>query len=197
MWKKRLRQYQWLGLAVFLALGALGFFLFTQRPAEPDEVLFETSSESTTASSSPAVKQYVDIKGAVKAPGMYQVDAEMRVFDAIELAGGFLAEADTDQVNFAQHVTDQMVIYVPKVGEETAPSVSTLSSGSAEGDLVNINTADAERLQTLPGIGPKKAAEIIQYRETNGSFQSVDELEKVSGIGKKTVEKLQQNITIE
>lgn len=196
MWQKRLRQYQWFVIAVIAALGALGFFWFMQRPAEPDEVLFEASSESTTISSSHAVKQYVDIKGAVKSPGMYQVDAEMRVFDVIELAGGFLAEADTDQVNFAQHVTDQMVIYVPKVGE-TAVSPAAAPGSSAESDLVNINTADAERLQTLPGIGPKKAAEIIQYRETNGSFQSVDELEKVAGIGKKTVEKLQQNITIE
>ncbi|MER2293506.1 MAG: helix-hairpin-helix domain-containing protein [Aerococcus urinaeequi] len=135
----------------------------------------------------------------------------MRVHDVVEMAGGVTGEADQSQVNLAQLVTDQMVIYVPKVGEEVNPSTEALvadskvtesavseSSGDATsgGDLVNINTADTTMLQTLSGIGEKRAADIINYRETNGLFETVDDLDQVSGIGEKTMEKLRPLITV-
>ena len=172
----------------------------------------EANEESETNDNSTANETwYVDIKGAIKVPQVVPVTPGMRVHDVVEMAGGVTGEADQSQVNLAQLVTDQMVIYVPKVGEEVSPSTEALvadskvtesavseSSGDAtsDGDLVNINTADTTMLQTLSGIGEKRAADIINYRETNGLFETVDDLDQVSGIGEKTMEKLRPLITV-
>lgn len=172
----------------------------------------EVGEESETNANSAANETwYVDIKGAIKVPQVVPVTPGMRVHDVVEMAGGVTGEADQSQVNLAQLVTDQMVIYVPKVGEEVNPSTEALvadskvtesavseSSGDATsgGDLVNINTADTTMLQTLSGIGEKRAADIINYRETNGLFETVDDLDQVSGIGEKTMEKLRPLITV-
>lgn len=172
----------------------------------------EANEESeTNANSAPNETWYVDIKGAIKVPQVVPVTPGMRVHDVVEMAGGVTGEADQSQVNLAQLVTDQMVIYVPKVGEEVSPSTEALvadskvtesavseSSGDAtsDGDLVNINTADTTMLQTLSGIGEKRATDIINYRETNGLFETVDDLDQVSGIGEKTMEKLRPLITV-
>lgn len=172
----------------------------------------EANEESKTNANSAANETwYVDIKGAIKVPQVVPVTPGMRVHDVVEMAGGVTGEADQSQVNLAQLVTDQMVIYVPKVGEEVSPSTEALvadsqvtesavseSSGDATsgGDLVNINTADTTMLQTLSGIGEKRATDIINYRETNGLFETVDDLDQVSGIGEKTMEKLRPLITV-
>lgn len=172
----------------------------------------EANEESeTNANSTPNETWYVDIKGAIKVPQVVPVTPGMRVHDVVEMAGGVTGEADQSQVNLAQLVTDQMVIYVPKVGEEVSPSTEALvadskvtesavsessGDGTSDGDLVNINTADTTMLQTLSGIGEKRAADIINYRETNGLFETVDDLDQVSGIGEKTMEKLRPLITV-
>lgn len=172
----------------------------------------EANEESeTNANSAPNETWYVDIKGAIKVPQVVPVTPGMRVHDVVEMAGGVTGEADQSQVNLAQLVTDQMVIYVPKVGEEVSPSTEALVADSqvtesavseisgdatSGGDLVNINTADTTMLQTLSGIGEKRAADIINYRETNGLFETVDDLDQVSGIGEKTMEKLRPLITV-
>lgn len=172
----------------------------------------EANEESETNANSAANETwYVDIKGAIKVPQVVPVTPGMRVHDVVEMAGGVTGEADQSQVNLAQLVTDQMVIYVPKVGEEVSPSTEALVAGSQvtesavsessgdatnDGDLVNINTADTTMLQTLSGIGEKRAADIINYRETNGLFETVDDLDQVSGIGEKTMEKLRPLITV-
>ena len=177
---------------------------------EADE---EVDEESETIASSAANETwYVDIKGAVKIPQVVPVTPGMRVHDVVEMAGGVTSEADQSQVNLAQLVTDQMVIYVPKMGEEVSPSTEALVADSqvtesdvsvrsgdpySDGGLVNINTADATMLQTLSGIGEKRAADIINYRETNGLFETIDDLDQVSGIGEKTMEKLRPLITVD
>ena len=177
-----------------------------------EEANEEVNEESeTNANSAPNETWYVDIKGAIKVPQVVPVTPGMRVHDVVEMAGGVTGEADPSQVNLAQLVTDQMVIYVPKVGEEVSPSTETLvadsqvtesavsessGDGTSDGDLVNINTADTTMLQTLSGIGEKRAADIINYRETNGLFETVDDLDQVSGIGEKTMEKLRPLITV-
>ena len=177
-----------------------------------EEANEEVNEESeTNANSAPNETWYVDIKGAIKVPQIVPVTPGMRVHDVVEMAGGVTGEADQSQVNLAQLVTDQMVIYVPKVGEEVSPSTETLvadsqvtesavsessGDGTSDGDLVNINTADTTMLQTLSGIGEKRAADIINYRETNGLFETVDDLDQVSGIGEKTMEKLRPLITV-
>ena len=173
----------------------------------------EADEESETIASSAANETwYVDIKGAVKIPQVVPVTPGMRVHDVVEMAGGVTGEADQSQVNLAQLVTDQMVIYVPKMGEEVSPSTEALVADSqvtesdvsvrsgdpnSDGGLVNINTADATMLQTLSGIGEKRAADIINYRETNGLFETIDDLDQVSGIGEKTMEKLRPLITVD
>ncbi|MFW5441856.1 helix-hairpin-helix domain-containing protein [Aerococcus urinaeequi] len=172
----------------------------------------EANEESETNANSAANETwYVDIKGAIKVPQVVPVTPGMRVHDVVEMAGGVTGEADQSQVNLAQLVTDQMVIYVPKFGEEVSPSTEALvadsqvtesavsessGDGTSDGDLVNINTADTTMLQTLSGIGEKRAADIINYRETNGLFETVDDLDQVSGIGEKTMEKLRPLITV-
>lgn len=177
-----------------------------------EEANEEVNEESeTNANSAPSETWYVDIKGAIKVPQIVPVTPGMRVHDVVEMAGGVTGEADQSRVNLAQLVTDQMVIYVPKVGEEVSPSTETLvadsqvtesavsessGDGTSDGDLVNINTADTTMLQTLSGIGEKRAADIINYRETNGLFETVDDLDQVSGIGEKTMEKLRPLITV-
>ncbi|PTQ86393.1 competence protein ComEA [Trichococcus patagoniensis] len=147
----------------------------------------------------------VDIKGAVSNPGVYQAEAAMRVIDIIDLAGGLRETADADTVNLSQRVTDQMVIYIPAIGEEAERPIAVpenplaeqeSGNGVAGTEKVDINTADAVLLQTLNGIGEKKAVLIIAYREENGSFQTIEEIMEVSGIGEKTFEGFKNLITV-
>ena len=146
-------------------------------------------------------KILVDVKGAVKAPGVYSLMLDDRVIDAITIAGGYTAEADSTHINHAQKLVDEMVIYVPKIGEDiSVEQVTTVSSSAASGQAssgkLNLNAATEAELTTLPGIGPAKAQAILEYREQNGRFKSVDDLKNVSGIGEKTFEKLREFIEI-
>ncbi|MGE7666552.1 helix-hairpin-helix domain-containing protein [Ureibacillus composti] len=164
----------------------------------------QTNNELNEISSNKQV--IVDVKGAVKFPGVYQLTSEERVIDAITYAGGYLEEAETRYINHAQKLLDEMVIYIPKKGEsldemqsigQGVHSTSFDSNASpTSGKLVNLNTADETALSTLPGIGPSKAQAILAYRDENGSFKSIDELKNVSGIGEKTFEKLKDSIVV-
>ena len=118
-----------------------------------------------------------------------------RVKDALEAAGGLTEEADSQKVNLAKRLEDQMVIVVSKVGEEAEeiPAGETRKEATKEGK-VNINTATVEELKTLKGVGEKKAEAIIEYRKKNGSFQTKEDLMKVRGIGKKLFESFQERI---
>ncbi|MFP7297563.1 helix-hairpin-helix domain-containing protein [Neobacillus niacini] len=146
----------------------------------------------------------VDVKGQVVMPGVYSTREGERVIDVIHRAGGLTENADESQVNFAEHVQDAMVIYIPAKGQEgiTVPAgspVNASTSGSASGNSgkINLNKADETQLQNLPGIGPQKAAAIIEYRETSGSFKNVEDLKNISGIGDKTFEKLKDLVTVQ
>ena len=118
-----------------------------------------------------------------------------RVKDALDAAGGLTDEADSQKVNLAKRLEDQMVIVVSKVGEEAEeiPAGATSKEEAKEGK-VNINTATVEELKTLKGVGEKKAEAIIEYRKKNGSFQTKEDLMKVRGIGKKLFESFQERI---
>lgn len=185
------------GLIVFIML------LYNVFKPKPDLVM-ETTQNSTTYSMVSSSEQmsdemYVDIKGAVVKPGIYKVNATMRVLTVVEMAGGFLPEADDRQVNLSERVSDQMVIYIPKEGEELAevtPSKNASSKDETTNTLVNLNTATIEELKTLNGVGEKKAENILRYREEKGSFKSIEELKEVDGIGEKTFEQLKSSITV-
>ncbi|PLT34634.1 helix-hairpin-helix domain-containing protein [Bacillus sp. V5-8f] len=144
----------------------------------------------------------VDVKGAVQTPGVFVAEEGDRVIDVVAKAGNFTSNADKDQVNLAQLIEDEMVIYVPEIGEMSdskvvptrlEPSGSAANNGTQN---ININTAQASDLETLPGIGPSKSAAIIEYRETNGPFREVEDLKNITGIGDKTFEKLMGSISV-
>lgn len=155
---------------------------------------------------------FVDVKGAVNKPGLYQVTSSMRVADVIQLAQGMQPQADQQQVNLAAKVTDQQVVYVPAKGEQLpaiataapspAPATTTAAGGSpasggvGSSEKVNLNTADVAAFQKLSGVGQKKAEKIIAYRQQHGNFKSVDDLKNVSGFGEKTVAKYKDQLTV-
>lgn len=150
---------------------------------------------------------YVDIKGEVLHPGVYEFSCESRMQEVIKKAGGFTDEADETKINLAQKITDQMQIIVPNlhskqeggVTEETsgkATSSNTTLSNSKQG-VININTATLEELQTIKGIGKKKAEAILQYRKEHGAFRSKEDLLQVKGIGKKALEAIESQVTFQ
>lgn len=167
-----------------------------------------TSSSSTSTTRAP--KMWVQVAGAVRRPGVYQVGADARVFEAVLEAGGFTDDADQEAVALAAALSDGCRVYVPRIGESPGgvlqtPTQSTAgiaggslgggsgggsSTSGAAGGIVSINSATLEELDALPGIGPALAQQIITYREKNGPFISVDRLTDVPGIGPAKLEQL-------
>ena len=185
-----------IGGVLLILVGVGGFFSKKEESVEETTVVETTVlAEKTEVSTTQETVIFVDIKGEVKNPGVYQMKAGDRVKDALEAAGGLTEEADSQKVNLAKRLEDQMVIVVPKVGEEAEeiPAGETRKEATKEGK-VNINTATVEELKTLKGVGEKKAEAIIEYRKKNGSFQTKEDLMKVRGIGKKLFESFQERI---
>ncbi len=150
---------------------------------------------------------YVDIKGEVLRPGVYEFSCESRIQEVIKKVGGFTEEADETKINLAQKITDQMQIIVPNLHSkqeegvtegnyEKGNSSNTTPSNSKQG-TVNINTATLEELQTIKGIGKKKAEAILQYRKEHGAFRSKEDLLQVKGIGKKALEAIESQVTFQ
>lgn len=208
-WKDKWEEIDWkikVGVLFVCLIIGMGLFWMSRQGEEVEEAatsLAETTilpqevEDKTTVST----VIYVDVKGEVHHPGVYQMKAENRVKDLIEAAGGFTPLADDQKLNLAQLLEDQMVIVVPKKGEEVnseldqAPTSQKKEVGK-EGK-VNINTATVEELKTLKGIGEKKAEAIIEYRKKNGSFKNKEELMKVRGIGKKLYESFQERVIVQ
>ena len=185
-----------IGGVLLLLVGVGGLLPKKEEAVEESEALVTTVlAEKTEENTTLEAVIFVDIKGEVKNPGVYQMKVGDRVKDALDAAGGLTAEADSQKVNLAQRVEDQMVIVVPKVGEEAEaiPAGATSKEVSKEGK-VNINTATVEELKTLKGVGEKKAEAIIEYRKKNGSFKTKEDLMKVRGIGKKLFESFEERI---
>lgn len=170
------------------------------EPLETIEETEEVPAPIEMVAEAVAVPILVDVKGAVKHPGLYSMQEGDRLLDAVDKAGGYTEAADTRLLNHAQRLLDESVVYVPVAGEEPPVYEQPMaeSSPASEGPAakVNINTATAIDFQTLPGIGPAKAAAIFQYREEHGAFAQLTDLKNVSGIGDKTFEKLEPIITL-
>lgn len=208
-WKDKWEEMNWKvkGSVLFVCLIiGMGLFWMSRQGEEVEEAttsLAETTILSQEVEDKTTVSTviYVDVKGEVHHSGVYQMKAENRVKDLIEAAGGFTPLADDHKLNLAQLLEDQMVIVVPKKGEEVnselaqAPTSQKKEVGK-EGK-VNINTATVEELKTLKGIGEKKAEAIIEYRKKNGSFKNKEELMKVRGIGKKLYESFQERVIVQ
>lgn len=151
-------------------------------------------SDTGAAASEENVVAYVYICGEVIAPGVYEVAADSRIYEVVMLAGGFTEEAVTEAVNLALPVSDGMQVIIPSLSEWE--EADKQAQREKEG-LVNINTATAEKLCELPGIGESRAADIIAYREAQGGFSSTEEIMQVTGIKEAMYEKLKDYIYVE
>lgn len=180
-------------------------------------------------------KFYIDIKGSVKNPGVYEVEEDMIINDVVNLAGGFTKNAYTKNINLSKKIENEMVLMVYttsevkkknkpvneintecstttydinncitngsssiKVGEVDTPVINDSSSENEkpQNSIVNINTASKEELQTLPGIGASKADNIINYRNSNGNFKTIEDIKNVNGIGDSVYEQIKDRITV-
>jgi competence protein ComEA len=138
---------------------------------------------------------FVHVAGAVRHPGLYEMALGSRVMDAIEAAGGAKPSARLDAINLAEVLQDAMKIEVPGRGGDPMPAAGPSPSSGAPA-IVNLNTADQVALETIPGIGPVTATAILSYRNEIGSFESVDQLLDVDGIGPATLESLIPYVTV-
>jgi len=138
----------------------------------------------------------VHVVGAVEKPGVYTLEKGKRINDAVELAVP-LAKADLAQINLAAALQDGKQIYVPQKGEKAPSTATSQRIGTGTTGLININTAGSGELEKLSGIGPALAGRIIDYREKNGPFVSIEDITKVSGIGPAILEKIKGKVTVE
>jgi competence protein ComEA len=208
-------------LVVCAVAGVIGWRLLAPPPAAPEMRLPfaesaggspSDSAVSTTGVDDPsgggdpggpattaADEVVVHVAGAVASPGVERLPLGSRVIDAVEAAGGAADGADLGRVNLAAPVVDGQQVYVPVAGEQLpAPAGPVVSGGgvAGSGGLVDLNTASATELDTLPGVGPSTAAAIIAYRDEHGPFASVDELLDVRGIGEAKLEQLRDLVTV-
>ena len=185
--------------SLVLIIGAL--FYFNQNKTEDysgvsfSNISNEINNKDEKAEDKHDEKIFVDVKGAVKHPGVFETTKDKRVKDLIEEAGGLLDDADTSTLNLSQKVKDQMVIYVLKHGEKPK-QISDGGSSSSNTDVININTANKEQLMKISGVGKTKAEAIIAHREKNGDFKKKEDITKVRGIGKSTFEKIKDKIEV-
>ena len=211
---EKIKEYKIIVICAVLGLVLGAFFLLkpsSQTSVKETNLQTEVSAVSKETSTEKEVKKEekeespeqdlitVDVKGAVKSPGIYDLPVGSRVHDAVQKAGGLTEQADRKSLNLAQKVSDEALVYVPTKGEETASqqAASGTSPSTSKDKKVNLNKASLEELKQVKGLGGKRAQDIIDHREANGKFKSVDELKKVSGIGAKTIEKLKDYVTVD
>ncbi len=161
----------------------------------------EKPSEATDGSNASRAKIVVYVVGAVNRPGVVTLDANARAADAVNACGGVLPTADVEHVNMAQMLKDGQQLRVPEKAGTDAAQGEAQGKGAAEkgksaDGKININTADEKALDELPGVGPAMAKRIIEYRQSEGMFQSPEDLKKVRGIGEAKFEKMKDKITI-
>ena len=207
---EKIKEYRIIVICTGLGLLVGGFFLLKptpQTPVKETNLQAEVAAVSKDLSTEKEVKEEpveqdlitVDVKGAVKSPGIYDLPVGSRVHDAVQKAGGLTDEADSKSLNLAQKISDAALVYVPTKGEEAASqqAASGTTASTSKEKKINLNKASLEELKQVKGLGGKRAQDIIDHREANGKFKSVDELKKVSGIGAKTIEKLKDYVTVD
>ena len=207
---EKIKEYKIIVICTGLGLLVGGFFLLKpapQTPVKETNLQAEVAAVSKDSSTEKEEKDEsveqdlitVDVKGAVKSPGIYDLPVGSRVNDAVQKAGGLTEQADSKSLNLAQKVSDEALVYVPTKGEAAASqqTVSGTASSTSKEKKINLNKASLEELKQVKGLGGKRAQDIIDHRESNGKFKSVDELKKVSGIGAKTIEKLKDYVTVD
>lgn len=182
------------GIKLLDAFGSSGDYSYTSD---------NNANETQTGQNTESKSIYVYVSGAVKTPGLIELSLGERVAAAIDKAGGFSDDADTTATNLAKVAEDGEQITIPSKNAsaeaqntDASGGENSLSSASSQSGKVNINTADLSQLQTISGIGPSKAKKILDYRQSNGKFKSVDDLSNVSGIGEKTLSSIRDQICV-
>ena len=211
---EKIKEYKIIVICAGLGLVLGGFFLLkpvAQTPTKESNLQTEVTTVSKDSASEKEEKSQkseteevveqdlitVDVKGAVKLPGIYDLPVGSRINDAVQKAGGLTDNADSKSINLAQRISDEALVYVPTKEEATSQEMPSSASNNKENKKVNLNKASVEELKQVKGLGAKRAQDIIDHRESNGKFKSVDELKKVSGIGAKTIEKLKEYVTVD
>ena len=208
---EKIKEYKIIVICASLGLVLGGFFLLNparQTPAKESNLQTEVAAISKDLTDEKEDKNQkeevveqdlitVDVKGAVKSPGIYDLPVGSRINDAVQKAGGLIDNADSKSINLAQKISDEALVYVPTKEEVANQESYSNATGNKESKKVNLNKASLEELKQVKGLGAKRAQDIIDHRETNGKFKSVDELKKVSGIGAKTIEKLKEYVTVD
>jgi competence protein ComEA len=190
MSKRRIAQVVFLFLVGIVAFVVIYVILKRPEPASPPLVI---TLQPRPTDEPATINVYVS--GAVRKPDVYALPLNSIVKDAVTAAGGATADADLDRINLAARLADQMQVYVPRQGE-TAPPPPNGSSPDSSTEKININTASAEELDKLSGIGPAIAKAIIDYRTKNGSFKKIEDINNVKGIGDALFEKIKDQITV-
>ena len=205
---EKIKEYKIIVICASLGMVLGGFFFLkpvAQTPAKESNLQTEVTTVSKDEKEDKNQKEEVveqdlitvDVKGAVKSPGIYDLPVGSRINDAVQKAGGLTDNADSKSINLAQRISDEALVYVPTKEEVTSQEAHSNASNTKENKKVNLNKASLEELKQVKGLGAKRAQDIIDHRESNGKFKSVDELKKVSGIGAKTIEKLKEYVTVD
>lgn len=182
---------------VLILLAAVVLRIHDEKKADITIEQADTAEEIEYVEESTVQAQtiFVDIGGAVMDPGVYEVSENTRLFQVIDMAGGLSEDADTDNVNRASFVTDGQKIIIPVKGSENTAGIMPDTATASDNGLININTASAEELKTLSGIGDAIAGRIIEYRSSK-AFKSKEDIMSVDGIGSKIYEKIKDRITV-
>jgi len=202
-----MKPWQYLLLGILIGLLATGAILLMSQPErgaainlQPAPSPTPTSEPNPTATPLPI---FVEINGQVNTPGIYTLEKDSRLMDLIENAGGLTNQADRDRVNNVFILRDGDYFFIPAVGEiipetaRNAPGNNLLIDTSQFDYPLNLNTATQEALESLPGIGPTKAKDILSYREQVGAYDNVDELLNVPGIGPSTLDSIREYLIVE
>ena len=199
-------------LIILITIIGIGIYCYTNAIENTSEEEIENVLEVVQTNTTKETEEkniFVHIAGCVQKEGMLELSSNSRIADAIEKAGGLTQEADLSDINLAYLLEDGMKIYIPNQNErqennektentaktENTPSMQ-IQDTSTKQDVININTATQEELDTLPGIGPATAAKIIAYRKEKGKFNNKEEIKEVSGIGEAKYEKIKEYISI-
>ena len=221
--KYRYRKQIIIGLVLLIIIGSITtitIFKLKDKPSKDNELIVVKKKKENKETKKEVREEYqVDIKGQINSPGIYKVDSNLRVMDVIMKAGGLTENADTSVINLSKKVQDEMVIIIYSKDEvlsfkevkELEKEVNDKCNKPTDDSLINnacienstntsskvsINNASLEELMTLPGIGESKAKDIIDYRETNGPFNTIEDLLKIKGIGESILAKIKENITL-
>ncbi|MFC6465639.1 helix-hairpin-helix domain-containing protein [Marinilactibacillus sp. GCM10026970] len=167
--------------------------LFSDTSISAEETFNDEAEENIRESS----ELVIELKGQVVHPGVYTLKEGARLGEAIIEAGGVTETADDRTINRALVLVDQMMVYIPAIGEEAFTSVDTGVNNEIQKNKVNINNADPVELTQLNGIGDSRAQSIVHYREENGRFKAIEEIKNISGIGEKIFESIKEDIVVD